>query len=192
MSCPNLPPTDPLADRTSPPVRARTRTSLLVAGLAVLQGVCALFFVYNLAAQVFGWRSQPVSWTWVEVVEIMATLGLILGTALGVALFATLMAERQRAARRFAAASGAFHGAVVDRFEEWSLTPSERDVALFMIKGMSNTEIAALRGTSEGTIKAQSTAVFRKAGVSGRAQLLGAFLDDLLDIPVTQDGTAPK
>lgn len=176
----------------SPPVRAYARTSLLVAALAVLQGVCALFFVYNFAAQVFGWRSQPVSWTWIEVVEIMATLGLILGTVLGVGLFATLMAERRRAARRLRAASGAFHEAVADRFDEWSLTPSERDVALFMIKGMSNTEIAGLRGTSEGTIKAQSTAIFRKAGVSGRAQLLGAFLDDLLDIPTAPDVSGAK
>lgn len=179
-----------MSDPTSSPVRTKARTSALVAGLATLQGVCALFFVYNLSAQIFGWRSQPVSWTWIEVVEIMATLGLILGTVLGLTLFATLMAERRRAAWRLRMASGAFHEAVVDRFDDWSLTPSERDVALFMIKGLSNGEIATLRGTSEGTIKAQSTAIFRKAGVNGRAQLLGAFLDDLLDIPVTSQDAA--
>jgi hypothetical protein len=87
-----------MSDPISPPVRTKARTSALVAGLATLQGVCALFFVYNLSAQIFGWRSQPVSWTWIEVVEIMATLGLILGTVLGLTLFATLMAERRRAA----------------------------------------------------------------------------------------------
>ena len=44
------------------------------------------------------------------------------------------------------------------------LSPAERDVALFQIKGLSVAEIAALRGTSEGTVKAQAAAIVR--GVS--------------------------
>ncbi len=72
------------------------------------------------------------------------------------------------------------------RFGEWGLTPAERDVALFSIKGLSTGEIAALRATSEGTVKAQSNAIYRKAGVSGRPQLLSLFLEELMD-----DETAP-
>ena len=53
-------------------------------------------------------------------------------------------------------------------------------MALFTIKGLSIQEIAALRNTSEGTVKAQSNAIYRKSGVSGRAQLLSLFLDTLL------------
>jgi len=40
--------------------------------------------------------------------------------------------------------------------------------------------MARLRDSSEGTIKAQSNAIYRKAGVSGRAQLLSLFIEDLL------------
>jgi hypothetical protein len=36
---------------------------------------------------------------------------------------------------------------------------------------MSTAEIAALRSTSEGTVKAQTNAIYRKAGVTGRSQL---------------------
>ena len=61
-----------------------------------------------------------------------------------------------------------------------ALTPSERDVALFAIKGMSTAEIASLRSTSEGTVKAQTNAIYRKAGVSGRSQLLSLFIEDLM------------
>ena len=68
-----------------------------------------------------------------------------------------------------------------ERFIEWGLTPAERDVALFAIKGMSTQEIAALRSTSEGTVKAQTNAIYRKAGVTGRPQLLSLFIDDLMD-----------
>ena len=67
-----------------------------------------------------------------------------------------------------------------ERFGDWGLTPAERDVALFAIKGMSTSEIAALRDVSEGTIKAQTNAIYRKADVAGRPQLLSLFIDDLM------------
>ena len=153
---------------------------LLIVSVAVLQIVCGAFFVYDLAAHIFGWRTAPISWTWREILEVMAVVGLVLGMALGAMLVRNLLMQRRLADERLRVASGEFFGVVQDRFEDWGLTPSERDVAIFMLKGLSNAEIAGLRETSEGTIKAQSTAVFRKAGVSGRAQLLSVFIEDML------------
>jgi DNA-binding CsgD family transcriptional regulator len=89
--------------------------------------------------------------------------------------------ERNRAEARLRRASGAFMDLLQERFETWGLTPSERDVALFAIKGMSTAEIAVLRSTSEGTVKAQTNAIYRKAGVTGRPQLLSLFIDDLIE-----------
>jgi DNA-binding CsgD family transcriptional regulator len=83
-------------------------------------------------------------------------------------------------------ASGLFTELLDERFGQWGLTPSERDVAWFALKGMSTAEIAALRGTSEGTVKAQSNAIYRKAGVNGRAQLLSLFIEDLMEAPPGQ------
>ena len=77
--------------------------------------------------------------------------------------------------------SGAFAALLEERFRQWGLTPSERDVAWFTIKGLSIAEIARLRGTSEGTVKAHSNAIYRKAGVSGRTQLLSLFIEDLME-----------
>ena len=67
-----------------------------------------------------------------------------------------------------------------ERFTKWALTPAKRDVALFAIKGLSTAEIAGLRQTSEGRVKAQTAAIYRKAGVSGRLHLLSLFIDDLM------------
>lgn len=73
---------------------------------------------------------------------------------------------------------------VDERFEDSGLTPAERDLALFALKGCSISEIAALRDTSVGTVKAQTNAIYRKAGVSGRPQLLSLFVEDLMhDVP---------
>jgi DNA-binding NarL/FixJ family response regulator len=52
---------------------------------------------------------------------------------------------------------------------------------------MSTAEIATLRNTSEGTVKAQTNAIYRKAGVTGRPQLLSLFIEDLM----RSDGPAP-
>lgn len=41
-------------------------------------------------------------------------------------------------------------------------------------------DIAALRETSERTVRQQSLAVDRRAGLSGRAELAAFFLEDLL------------
>ena len=64
--------------------------------------------------------------------------------------------------------------------EAADLTPSERDVAMLSIKGLSIADMAGLRETKEGTIKAQCNAVYRKAGVTGRPQLLSLFIEELM------------
>jgi DNA-binding CsgD family transcriptional regulator len=78
-----------------------------------------------------------------------------------------------------------------ERFDDWGLTPAERDVALFAIKGLSIADIAQMRSTSEGTVKAQTNAIYRKAGVTGRSQLLSLFIDDLMDGALTEAAATP-
>lgn len=84
-------------------------------------------------------------------------------------------------------ATGALNEVIADYFEDWALTPSEKDVAMFAIKGLSNAEIAELRDSSEGTIKAHLNAVFRKADVSGRSQLVSFLIEDLMSQPLVSE-----
>jgi DNA-binding CsgD family transcriptional regulator len=62
----------------------------------------------------------------------------------------------------------------------WGLSPSEREVAFFLLKGMSLKEIAVLRNTTEKTARVQSTAIYAKSGLNGRSELSAFFLEDLL------------
>ncbi len=72
-------------------------------------------------------------------------------------------------------------GVMIDRqFGRWNLTRAEREVALLLLKGMSHKEVAALRSVGAATVRQQSTAIYRKAGVSGRHDLSAFFLEDLL------------
>lgn len=161
----------------------RSRELVAILGIAGLQIVCAAVFVEQLVSSIFGLRSAPISWTWRETIEIMAALGLVTGMVLAAVIVRMVLRQRQRARDGLRALSGDFHAMIEEQFSHWGLTPSEREVALFMLKGFANNEIAALRNTSPGTIKAQTTAVFRKAGVSGRPQLLSHFIEELLDVP---------
>ncbi|MBI5066968.1 MAG: LuxR family transcriptional regulator [Deltaproteobacteria bacterium] len=72
-------------------------------------------------------------------------------------------------------------GAAIDRqFDGWGLSPAEREVGLLLLKGLSLKEAAEARQTSERTVRQQALAVYRKAGLAGRAELAAFFLEDLL------------
>lgn len=146
----------------------------------VLQTICALFFIADIVINVLGLRVRPINWEIRELIEIGAAIGLLLGTILGAIALTRTQARANRIESQLRAASGAFSELLSESFDDWNLTPAERDVAWFAIKGMSTQEIAVLRSTSEGTVKAQSNAIYRKAGVSGRYQLLGLFVDELM------------
>lgn len=92
-----------------------------------------------------------------------------------------------------ATVSGQIFSVIQPHLQAWGLTTSEREVALLTIKGSTITEIAQMRGSREGTIKAQLNAVYRKSGQAGRAQPINFFIEGILDFQITkaEDGTAP-
>ena len=152
----------------------------LFGAILVLQVACAVVFVSDILLSLFRVPVDPVPWRYRELMEIAAALGLILGVALAAVMLRASLKRTRAVEQALRAASGAFMDLVEERFDAWGLTPAERDVALFALKGMSIAEIAVLRSTSEGTVKAQTNAIYRKAGVSGRPQLLSLFVEDLM------------
>jgi DNA-binding NarL/FixJ family response regulator len=72
------------------------------------------------------------------------------------------------------------------QFTRWGLAPAERQVAVLLLKGCGLRDIAVDLGKSEFTVRAQSTYVYRKSGLSSRAELTGFFLGGLLALPGTE------
>ena len=164
-----------------PKARRRLGARAALVLVVAVQSVATLFFVSDILAGVFGLRAEPLAWETREMIEMGAAVGLVLGVASGAALLAVTLRRNRRIEGQLRRASTAFAELLEERFAEWGLTPSERDVAWFTIKGLSLAEIARMRQTSDGTVKAQSNAIYRKAGVSGRTQLLSLFLEDLME-----------
>ncbi len=147
----------------------------------IIQVLCALFFISNSLSSVIGLPGQPIPWRDKELIEIGAGLGLVLGIVMGALALHRSRRRHLKAEAQLRLVSTAFRNLIDEAFDDWGLTPAERDVALFCLKGMSTNDIAALRKTSEGTVKAQTNAIYRKAGVSGRSQLMSLFIDELMD-----------
>lgn len=158
------------------------------------QLICSAFFIYDMLTSVFLIPTRPLDWELREMLDVGAALGLVAGFALGTATLWRVLHERNVAERdrnaaeqaraeaelRLRRAASDFHALLEERFTEWDFTAAERDVALFALKGLSLAQIAALRETTEGTVKTQTNAIYRKAGVSGRPQFLSLFIEDLL------------
>lgn len=53
-------------------------------------------------------------------------------------------------------------------------------MALLLLKGLSNKEIAAVRAASERTVREQARSIYSKTELTGRAALSAFFLEDLL------------
>ena len=148
--------------------------------LMVVQLLCGAFLLWDMLGSLLGIVSSPIAWVYYELAQIGAVIGLIFGMGVSALLLGRSLRRQRAAEESLRVASGAFMDVLAERFDDWGLTPAERDVALFSIKGLSTAEIAALRNTSEGTVKAQTNAIYRKAGVSGRPQLLSLFIEDLM------------
>jgi len=139
---------------------------------AALQIGCGAVFVYDV---VIDWREMSAH-TWVELAAVVA---LAVGASVTLREYREILRRNNRVERALDVASGAFHAVIEQHFAQWQLTAAERDVALLSIKGVPMADIARMRQTRDGTIKAQTAAIYRKAGVSSRAELLSVFVEEL-------------
>jgi DNA-binding CsgD family transcriptional regulator len=161
------------------PVRAGSRHAAALAGLVLLQSLCAAFFVADALGDL-GWPPRLAGIGFHVLFEAAVAAALILGVAFGARETRRVLERQAQVEDALAAASGAFATLLQAHFERWGLTPAERDVALLSIKGLDIAEIAALRGAAQGTVRSQCARVYAKAGVGGRAQLLGLFVEELM------------
>ncbi|MCU0831562.1 MAG: hypothetical protein MUC58_08625 [Rhizobiaceae bacterium] len=112
--------------------------------------------------------------------EAAVNLSLAAAVIVEVRLFVRLLRRKAHLERSATIARAAIHDLIEARFDAWRLTPAERDVAGFLVKGLAISEIARLRGSADGTVKAQLNAIYRKAGAVGRGELLAMLLDDIM------------
>lgn len=145
-----------------------------------VQILSAGFFAVKILSNVFHWQVALIPADTQAVLEILSSFGLLLGLVGSMILLLKASQRVLRVNMQLDAAAGEFQMHIEKQFDEWHLTPSERVVALLVIKGFSNVEIAKLRGTTESTIKSQVTSIFRKAKLTSRLQLVVCVIEDVV------------
>ena len=154
--------------------------------------VAILLVVIGLAGGIDLALDRPTQWL---SFHVLYELGLVLGS-LGTAIWLargwhgaaaanrelqSSLTERQAerdAWRASAEQALAGLGAAIDaQFADWGLTPAEREVALWVLKGHGHKEIAMRTGRSERTVRQHAAAAYDKAGLGGRAELAAFFLE---------------
>lgn len=152
--------------------------------LILFQCFCTAYFVYDVTRDL----DEAMGGMFQLLPEVGATLGLVLGVLFEVQALARLLRRQARMEQSLGVASGALNDVMEGYFRQWGLTPAEQDVATFTIKGCSIADIAGLRGSAEATVKTHLNAIYRKADVQGRGQLVSVLIEDLMNAPLVAKG----
>ncbi|MDF3413760.1 helix-turn-helix transcriptional regulator [Sulfitobacter sp. M57] len=87
--------------------------------------------------------------------------------------------QKQRQATSDIAAPAAKESVIARYAPEWGLSQAEADVAIFVAKGFSNSEVAEMRGCAIATVKSQLSSIYQKSGMTTRYQLIAFVTDEI-------------
>ena len=143
--------------------------------------ISLLAFTVDFLSEVTGWKFlSAIPWILHEIFTLMTLVGFCVGMYFIARSYRLAASNTRYLMKQLDAAKGAFQSGIDEYFIEWGLSEAEKDIALLTIKGMTISEIAKIRRTKQSTIKTQSSTIYKKAGVSSRAQLVSLLIEELL------------
>lgn len=166
----------------------KTGLPTFIIGLIAAQVICAVIFLTDVISDF----SVMGAMDWHLVPEALASLALFVGIGFEGMYLMQLLQRKASLERSVDMASSALQAIIENHFDEWKLTASERDVAALMVKGLSIAEIAAVRGSAEGTVKSHLNAIYRKSKARNRAEVLSHIMDTLIDKPLLASPESPE
>jgi len=159
------------------------RSMVLFYCILAVQMLCAFPFLFDLWGEVLALRTKAIPWYMQEVIQLMASAGMFVGVIGAGIYMAYLRSSQKKIARldkQIDVVSGNFQDHIQQHFDNWHLSRSEGEIAVYAMKGFSNAEIADLRGTTAATVKSQMNAIYRKSNFTNRQQLISFLVEELL------------
>lgn len=160
-----------------PQTSKRMSGGLLI--LMTVQLACAAFFAADALVD-FGISRDNDDGPWHLVIETVAALGLVGAVIFEARLLRQMLQRQAHLEESLDSARAAVHDVMLAHFEGWGLTPSETDIATFLVKGLSIADIAVVRGSAEGTVKSHLNAIYRKSDTRNRGELLSVLIDSMM------------
>jgi DNA-binding CsgD family transcriptional regulator len=171
------------------PGKTKERRATILAGLILLQALCALFFIGDVIEDFRenGHLDNPHL-----LLETVAAAALIAGVVFLMIELRGLLSRMSDMQIGLEIAHGHLAEVIESFFDEWNLTIAERDVAIMILKGLDNDTIAQVRNTASGTVRAQATNIYSKSATDGRAQFISVFVEELMAGDISSgNGPAP-
>lgn len=159
------------------PANAKERRAAILAGVILLQALCATFFIGDVISDFH--RGAYPGYLHFRL-EAVAALALIGGIVFLMIELRRLLARMEDMDAGLMVARGQMAEVMQGFFDDWNLTRAERDVAIMILKGLDNEAIAGVRNTAPGTVRAQTASVYSKSGTRGRAQFVSLFMEELM------------
>lgn len=174
-------------------LQAPTKLPWAIFLLIAAQVFCAVFFAIDVGMDILSSDSvaRAPSERFHMAVELLATLSLWAAIVFEVRYIAKLLRRKAQLERSVSIASAAMSEVIEAFLGEWRLTASEQEIANLLIKGLTISEIARIRGNAEGTVKAHLNAIYRKSGTRNRGDLLSLIIDQLMDGGSPAPGHSP-
>ncbi|MBE0414718.1 helix-turn-helix transcriptional regulator [Yoonia sp.] len=158
--------------------------------MAVIQLVCGLGFGVDLILEF----PDPRVWAYLGpealihlLSELLIMLLLLIGFGIARQIQRYLELQSDSMARDLRSLRGDFDSILHRQFESWQLTAAQRDVALLCLRGLRISDIAAIRGSAEGTVKAHFSAIFRAANVRTRSEFVALFMEEFIEHGTIKD-----
>ena len=159
-------------------MRERSRKIIQRRLLALVAlAVAILFFLYDLIVDIV---IDDELGTTHFIIELIVFFGVTMALLLNARDLGRLRTRLDVEEKRNRAVSQGLADSIDELMDEWRMTGSEKDVAWLIIKGYRFAEIAEARGVKENTTRLQATAIYSKAGVSGRAEFVAEIIQSLL------------
>ncbi|MGB3280634.1 MAG: LuxR C-terminal-related transcriptional regulator [Pseudorhodobacter sp.] len=160
-------------------IRQISSTPLTISLLIVVQLFCALFFISDVIADFEAMSALNPEYVHLYI-EAIASLSLLAAIAFEARHLVHLVRRKERLEKNLAVTKMAVHEVIEMHFDHWNLTAAERDISTFLIKGCPIAEIAKLRSSAEGTIKAHLNSIYRKSETHNQTELLCTLIDALM------------
>jgi DNA-binding CsgD family transcriptional regulator len=92
----------------------------------------------------------------------------------------TVIGNLKNQNRQLSSVNSGFWNSIQDQMKKWSLTENEKEIAIFILRGLSNLQIAAIRNKSLKTIENQTFSIYQKSGTQGKLEFIAYFISPLL------------
>lgn len=159
------------------PAQKSERRATVLAGLILLQAMCALFFIGDVIGD---FREDGKFDNPHLILESVAAAALVAGVIFLMIELRGLLTRMSHMQIGLDVARGHLAEVIDAFFDQWNLTAAERDVAIMILKGLDNDSIARVRKTASGTVRAQATNIYSKSATDGRAQFISLFMEELM------------